>query len=251
MESWVLVGWDEISYELEKYIEKRVQERYFLVGEREDGFTVFPPCTVWPELRPKDVDEGLLRFACYVAVCHTVYGQSFESLRTERILGLVSQLRPDMVKELKTNGSGKLPPDLQKRKTKHLTASANDIFATILATIRITARDSTEGCCDRTGDLRPLYLSWPLNRWSTPRPRRWRQWQLAPRPSTGWALSKRRNGTRFTWPCAVSWTLCRTARSQKRPCWSSSNSCGIFEEVPENRKKRERIVKLLRSLKEK
>ena len=139
-----LVGWQEIRYTLEKYIEKQVQERYFLVGEREDGFTVFPPCTVLPELRPEDVDEGLLRFACYVAICHTVYGQSFESLTTEHILGLVSQIRPDMVKELKTNGSGKLPPNIQKRKTKHLTASANDAFATI----RITARDCTEGCCD-------------------------------------------------------------------------------------------------------
>ena len=139
-----LVGWQEIRYELEKYIEKQVQERYFLVGEREDGFTVFPPCTVCPELRVEDVDEGLLHFACYVAVCHTVHGQSFESLTTEHILGLVSQIRPDIVKDLKTNGSGKLPPNIQKRKTKHLTASANDAFATI----RITARDCTEECYD-------------------------------------------------------------------------------------------------------
>ena len=139
-----LAGWKEIDYTLRQYIEKQVQDRYFEVGEREDGFTVFPPCTVWPELRPEDVDEGLLRFACYVAVCYTVYGLSFEYLTTEHILGLVSQLRPDMVKELKTNGSGKLPPNIQKRKTKHLTASANDAFATI----RITARDCTEGCCD-------------------------------------------------------------------------------------------------------
>ena len=139
-----LVGWEEIRYTLEKYIEKQEQEqeRFFLVGERDDGFTVFPPCTVWPELRPEDVDEGLLRFACYVAICHTVYGQSFESLTTEHILGLVSQLRPDMVKQLKTAGSGKLPKDIQQRKTEHFTASANDAFAAI----RITARDSTEEC---------------------------------------------------------------------------------------------------------
>ena len=89
-----LVGWQEIRYTLEKYIEKQVQERYFLVGEREDGFTVFPPCTVWPELRAEDVDEGLLRFACYVAICHTVYGQSFESLTTQHILGLVFPAPP-------------------------------------------------------------------------------------------------------------------------------------------------------------
>ena len=139
-----LVGWKEIDYTLRQYIEKQVRDRYFEVGEREDFFTAFPPCTVWPELRPEDVDEGLLRFACYVAVCYTVYGLSFEYLTTEHILGLVSQLRPNMVKELKTHGSGKLPPNIQKRKTKHLTASANDAFATI----RITARDCTEGCCD-------------------------------------------------------------------------------------------------------
>ena len=137
-----LAGWKEMDHTLRQYIEKQVRDRYFVVGEREDGFTVFPPCTVRPELRPEDVDEGLLRFACYVAVCYTVYGLSFEYLTTEHILGLVSQLRPDMVKELKTNGSGKLPPNIQKRKTKHLTASANDAFATI----RITARDSTEEC---------------------------------------------------------------------------------------------------------
>ena len=137
-----LAGWKEMDHTLRQYIEKQVRDRYFVVGERKDGFTVFPPCTVRPELRPEDVDEGLLRFACYVAVCYTVYGLSFEYLTTEHILGLVSQLRPNMVKELKTHGSGKLPPNIQKRKTKHLTASANDAFATI----RITARDCTEVC---------------------------------------------------------------------------------------------------------
>ena len=139
-----LAGWKEIDYTLRQYIEKQVQERYFEVGEKEDYFSAYPPCTVWPELRPEDVDEGLLRFACYVAVCCTVYGQSFEYLKTEHILGLVSQLRPDMVKQLKTAGSGKLPKDIQRRKTEHFTASANDAFATI----RITARDCGEGACE-------------------------------------------------------------------------------------------------------
>lgn len=41
-----LVGWQEIRYTLEKYIEKQVQERYFEVGEKEDYFSPFPPCTV-------------------------------------------------------------------------------------------------------------------------------------------------------------------------------------------------------------
>ena len=137
-----LAGWKEIDHTLGQYIERQVQERYFEVGEKEDYFSAYPPCTVWPELRPEDVDEGLLRFACYVAVCYTVYGASYDSLTTEHILGLVSQLRPDMVKQLKTGGSGKLPKDIQRRKTERFTALANDAFATI----RITARDSTGEC---------------------------------------------------------------------------------------------------------
>ena len=106
-----LAGWKEIDHTLGQYIEHQVQERYFKVGEKADSFSAYPTCTVWPELRPEDVDEGLLRFACYVAVCYTVYGASYDFLTTEHILGLVSQLRPDMVKQLKTAGSGKLPKE--------------------------------------------------------------------------------------------------------------------------------------------
>ena len=39
-----LVGWQEIRYTLEKYIEKQVQERYFEAGEKEDDFT---PCLLY------------------------------------------------------------------------------------------------------------------------------------------------------------------------------------------------------------
>lgn len=152
-----LVGWEPIRYMLEQYIEKQVQERYFQVGEKTDYFTPYPPCTVWPELRPEDADESLLRFTCYVAVCCTVYGASYESVTAEHYFSLVSQLRPDMVKELKNNGSGKLPPDLQKKKTKHFTATANDAFATI----RITARDCSEGCCAQALEYLCLVLEQP------------------------------------------------------------------------------------------
>lgn len=137
-----LVGWREIGHTLGKYIKHQVQERFFEIRENEDCFSPFPLCTAWPELRPEDVDENLLRFTCYVAVCYTVYGASDNTIITEHYLDLVSQLRPDMVKQLKTNGSGKLPKDIQRRKTEHFTASANDVFAAI----RITARDSTEEC---------------------------------------------------------------------------------------------------------
>lgn len=137
-----LVGWREIGHTLGKYIKHQVQERFFEIRENEDYFSPFPLCIAWPELRPEDVDENLLRFTCYVAVCYTVYGASDNTVITEHYLDLVSQLRPDMVKQLKTAGSGKLPKDIRQRKTGHFTATANDAFATI----RITAKDSTKEC---------------------------------------------------------------------------------------------------------
>ena len=86
--------------------------------------------------------EPLLRFACYVAVSYKVYGMDFQYLDTNYLFGLVEKVRPDMVKKLRENGTGRLPLHLQKRKTAQFTASANDAFAVI----RITARDSTEEC---------------------------------------------------------------------------------------------------------
>ena len=77
-----------------------------------------------------------------MAVSYKVYGLDFEYLDTNYLLGLVEKVRPDMVKKLKEHGTGRLPLHLQKRKTEHFTASANDAFAII----RITARDSTEEC---------------------------------------------------------------------------------------------------------
>ena len=87
--------------------------------------------------------EPLLRFACYVAVSYKVYGMDFQYLDANYLFGLVEKVRPDMVKKLKEHGTGRLPLNLQKRKTEHFTASANDAFAVI----RITARDNTEECC--------------------------------------------------------------------------------------------------------
>ena len=134
--------WGEIDYYLIILLKQELQEKYFVGTGSEDDYWKEREYSLKPGIRAEDLSEDLLRFACYVAVCYTVYGASYDSLTTEHILGLVSQIRPDMVKQLKTGGSGKLPKDIQRRKTEHFTASANDAFATI----RITARDSTEEC---------------------------------------------------------------------------------------------------------
>ena len=77
-----------------------------------------------------------------------MYGLDFEYLDTNYLFGLVEKVRPDMVKKLRDHGTGRLPLNLQKRKTDHFTASANDAFAVI----RITARDNTEECCHEVLD---------------------------------------------------------------------------------------------------
>ena len=123
-------------------MEQELQEKYFVVTGREDDHRWNREYSLKPGIRAEEVPEPLLRFACYVAVSYKVYGMDFEYLDTNYLFGLVEKVRPDMVKKLRENGTGRLPISLQKRKTEHFTASANDAFAII----RITARDSTEEC---------------------------------------------------------------------------------------------------------
>ena len=134
--------WGEIDYYLLELLQRELQEKYFVVTGSEDDYWKEQEYSLKPGIRAEDVPEGLLRFACYVAVNYKIYGANYEYLSTNYLLGLVGKVRPEMVKSLKENGTGKLPLNLQKRKTKHFTASANDAFAVI----RITAKDSTEEC---------------------------------------------------------------------------------------------------------
>ncbi|HJK69192.1 MAG TPA: DUF6138 family protein, partial [Methanocorpusculum sp.] len=143
-----LSRWGEIDYYLLGLLEQELQEKYFVVTGREDDHPWNREYSLKPGIRAEEVPEPLLRFACYVAVSYKVYGMDFQYLDTNYLLGLVEKVRPDMVKKLRENGTGRLPISLQKRKTEHFTASANDAFAVI----RITAKDNTEECCHEVLD---------------------------------------------------------------------------------------------------
>ena len=121
--------WGEIDYYLRGLLEQELQEKYFVVTGREDDHRWNREYSLKPGIRAEEVPEPLLRFACYVAVSYKVYGMDFEYLDTNYLLGLVEKVRPDMVKKLRENGTGRLPISLQKRKTEHFTASANDAGA--------------------------------------------------------------------------------------------------------------------------
>ena len=135
--------WGEIDYYLINLLKRELQEKYFVGTGSEDDYWKEREYSLKPGIRAEDLSEDLLRFACYVAVSYKIYGANYEYFSTNYLLGLVEKVRPDMVKKLRENGTGRLPISLQKRKTEHFTASANDAFAVI----RITARDNTEECC--------------------------------------------------------------------------------------------------------
>ena len=94
---------------------------------------------------------------CIEKTCTRVINSSsldFQYLDANYLFGLVEKVRPDMVKKLREHGTGRLPRSLQKRKTEHFTASANDAFAVI----RITARDSTEECYAEVLNLSLIHI---------------------------------------------------------------------------------------------
>ena len=140
--------WGEIDHHLLDMLKRELQEKYFVVTGNEDDHFWDREYSLKPGIRAEQVPEPLLRFACYVAVSYKVYGLDFQYLDANYLFGLVEKVRPDMVKKLREHGTGRLPLSLQKRKTEHFTASANDAFAVI----RITARDNTEECCHEVLD---------------------------------------------------------------------------------------------------
>ena len=153
--------WGEIDHHLLDMLKRELQEKYFVVTGDEDDRFWDREYSLKPGIRAEEVPEPLLRFACYVAVSYKVYGMDFQYLDANYLFGLVEKVRPDMVKKLREHGTGRLPLSLQKRKTEHFTASANDAFATI----RITAKDSTEECYGEILD----YLCAVLEREEFPR----------------------------------------------------------------------------------
>ena len=153
--------WGEIDHHLLDMLKRELQEKYFVATDNEDDRFWNREYSLKPGIRAEEVPEPLLRFACYVAVSYKVYGLDFQYLDANYLFGLVEKVRPDMVKKLREHGTGRLPLSLQKRKTEHFTASANDAFATI----RITAKDSTEECYGEILD----YLCAVLEREEFPR----------------------------------------------------------------------------------
>ena len=127
-----------VGYRLLQWVERCLRDPYFYNAAASE---YHPPYWV---LKPDEahdfIPEEMLRFACYIAVCHIKYGQSFDSITANRIFGFVTALGSDLPAQLKKNGSGTLPKEITEYKDAALSCKANDAFATI----RITMKEESE-----------------------------------------------------------------------------------------------------------
>ena len=83
-----------------------------------------------------------LKFACYIAVCFTKYGHSFDKSFTKEIFDLVTALGSKLPAQIKKNGSGSMPKEIAKCKTEDFSCIANDAFATIKISVKNESEES-------------------------------------------------------------------------------------------------------------
>jgi hypothetical protein len=82
------------------------------------------------------ISEDVFKFACYVAVAHLKYGQSFDSITANQIFGYVTALGSDIPARMKKDGSGELPKEITNYKDDEVSCKANDAFGTIRITVK-------------------------------------------------------------------------------------------------------------------
>ncbi|MDO5067978.1 MAG: DUF6138 family protein [Propionibacteriaceae bacterium] len=126
-----LLGWDEMRYILDLWVELRIRDPFFhnLGDDFMDQHWVLKG-------EPGPVDPEVLDFACRIAVGHLKYGPSWSSVSAEQIFGFVTALGSDLPARLKKQGTGSLPPELASRSGDGFTAKANDATAVVRITLR-------------------------------------------------------------------------------------------------------------------
>lgn len=127
-----LVGWNEIDYTLHTWLEKHLCTPFFdNQGADWDK--------VWvrrPQTDARGLPQGLMQFACHVALCDLKHGPSYASVRAEEIFDWVTQLGSPLPRRLKKHGSGELPAQLARFQGEGVTATANDALAVVRITVK-------------------------------------------------------------------------------------------------------------------
>ncbi|QDQ02605.1 hypothetical protein FOH38_20310 [Lysinibacillus fusiformis] len=122
-----LVGFNNISYTLNVWIEKNIQGQYFSRETTNYDSTY----TLKEGIELEEINLELLNFVCYVAICYMKYGASYESLSADRLFKLVEASGSNEVAKLRENGSGELSISESSYSDNDVDCKANDVFAII------------------------------------------------------------------------------------------------------------------------
>ena len=106
-----------------------------------------------PENPGYALSEEHLKFACFIAVCFTKYGHSFDKSFTKEIFDLVTALGSKLPAQIKKNGSGSIPKEIAEHKTEDFSCIANDAFATIKISVKNESEESYSKILDYLCDL--------------------------------------------------------------------------------------------------
>ena len=106
-----------------------------------------------PENPGYTLTDEQLKFACYIAVCFTKYGHSFDKSFTKKIFDLVTALGSKLPAQIKKNGSGSMPKEIAECKTEDFSCTANDAFATIKISVKNESEESYSKILDYLCDL--------------------------------------------------------------------------------------------------
>ena len=106
-----------------------------------------------PENPGYALSEEHLKFACFIAVCFTKYGHSFDKSFTKEIFDLVTALGSKLPAQIKKNGSESIPKEIAERKTEDFSCIANDAFATIKISVKNESEESYSKILDYLCDL--------------------------------------------------------------------------------------------------
>ncbi|MDR2522682.1 MAG: DUF6138 family protein [Synergistaceae bacterium] len=132
-------GWERIYYTLQRWVERTLRDPYFYdENYGEDRWN--QKWTLKPDEKHGFITEDFFRFACYIAVCFTRYGESWDNINTNKIFDYVTRLGSDLPARLKEQGSGELPKEVTDYEDEEVSCKANDVSAVI----RIVVRCETE-----------------------------------------------------------------------------------------------------------
>ena len=146
-----ICGWQwDVDRVLRKWIERVVINPFFYDASDSEYEHKW---VLNPENPGYTLTDEQLKFACYIAVCFTKYGHSFDKSFTKEIFDLVTALGSKLPAQIKKNGSGSMPKEIAKCKTEDFSCIANDAFATIKISVKNESEESYSIILDYLCDL--------------------------------------------------------------------------------------------------